>query len=71
MRDDVAMHRECIERIKKLMNWDDAKASLWMMTENPNLGGVTPNYFFLVGRGHKVLAFIEAAEMENKPNEGN
>jgi hypothetical protein len=71
MREDTAMHLECIERIKKLMNWDDAKASLWMMTENPMLGGVTPNYFFLVGRGHKVVNFIKAAEEENKPNEGN
>ncbi len=69
MREDTAMHLECVERIKKLMDWDDAKANLWMSTQNPNLGGTSPDYFFLVGRGYKVLNFIKAAEEENKPHE--
>ena len=44
---------------------DNEKVAKWLVTENLNLGGATPMVAFFNGRGHKVLAFIRAAEWEN------
>jgi hypothetical protein len=52
-------------RVKALMKWDDAKADLWFNTENPLLGGCTPDHLIQIGRAHKLEQFIKAAEEEN------
>jgi len=48
------------------MGWTYRKASDWMTTENPNFGNATPHHLFMVGRSHKVLAFIEQAMSDER-----
>lgn len=45
--------------IKYATKWESSKVSFWMATENPLLGGVSPDFLFAMGRGHKVIEFIE------------
>lgn len=56
-----------VSEIKKLMKWDDEKASIWMTTKNPNFGNVSPMGLILRGRGNKVIQFIGYAKDENFP----
>lgn len=48
---------------------DAEKIATWMTTKNPNFGGGIPLQLFMMGRGHKVLAFIKNAIDENKGSE--
>lgn len=52
------------------MKWDIKKADQWMALKNPLLGGISPLWMIVRGRGHKVKSFILAAIDENKPMEG-
>jgi hypothetical protein len=44
---------------------DVEKKRLWMRTENPHLGGITPNFMIEIGREEKLLKFIETSKEEN------
>lgn len=69
--DSIFTDMEYIAIISRLiqhgLTWDKAKATLWLGTENPNLGGAKPISMILNGRGHKVLKFVIAALEENEP----
>jgi hypothetical protein len=49
------------DRVRVLMEWDQAKADLWMRTANPLLGNIRPTLLIAVGRGAKVRKLIESA----------
>ena len=51
-----------MERVRVLMNWDHAKAMLWMSTENPLLGGIEPAMMIIQGNGDRLARFIKEAE---------
>lgn len=44
---------------------DQDKVAAWLGTPNPNLGGAIPLHLIIIGRGRKVLKFIENAIEEN------
>ena len=44
---------------------DEKKVCSWLMIKNLNLGGVSPITLIAMGRGHKVLQFIEDARDGN------
>ena len=55
---------EIVKQIKeKLLTLlkDDDKVELWLSCSNPNLGMAKPNDLIRIGRGNKVLLFIESA----------
>ena len=45
---------------------DTAKASAWMITKNPLLGGVSPKYLIDVGRFEKLRSFVINSIDENE-----
>ena len=62
--------KELYERVNALMKWDDEKTEYWFKTDNPNLGGVSPDDMIFRGRELKLEQFIANAEYENgDPNE--
>lgn len=54
-----------INRVSKHMSWSPEKVELWLKTPNPFLGNVSPINMVYIGRGYKVLKFIEDA-IENQ-----
>ena len=59
---------ESYEIVKDILDSTD-KAALWFYVNNPHLGNVAPINFFLMGRGHKVLKFVQNAKDENFPQD--
>jgi len=56
---------EIITKIKEkllLLLKDDVKVNQWLNCPNPNFGSVKPITLINIGRGNKVLLFIEAVE---------
>jgi len=53
---------EICQRVQDLMQWDVFKATTWMKTLNPFLGNVSPMGLIRIGRGHKVMSFIDGAQ---------
>jgi len=49
---------------------DRVKAELWMETDNPLLGGMTPWEMIVVGRGRSLLDFIRHSLSENRKPKG-
>ena len=39
---------------------------LWILTPNPLFGGISAAQLFVMGRGHKVRQYVEAAIEESK-----
>lgn len=60
------MQTKIIEHLAKLMGWDEKKALEWWFTPNPHFGNVSPRLMVEIGRGDKVLKFIDAAESEGE-----
>lgn len=56
---------ETYEIVKEILNSSD-KAAVWMITNNPHLGNAAPFDLVLMGRGHKVLKFVQNAQDENR-----
>ena len=50
------------ERVKALLNGDSEKARLWFRTENPMLGGVSPDWMLKNGKAMRLRQFIDEAE---------
>ena len=46
---------------------DRIKAKLWMDTENPSLGNISPNDMIEFGRGEKLITFIMDSLARSKP----
>lgn len=52
---------EIIVKVARQFNGDYTKTKYWLTTENLNLGGLTPLGLIAIGRGHKVLQFVDDA----------
>ncbi len=52
------------------MGWDKKKAQLWFNTQNPLLGGATPNGFELMRGKEKLEGWIRGQLEENAPLAG-
>ena len=57
------MYDDCIKRVQWIMGWMPSKATVWMTTKNPMLGGVSPVNMIALGRGERLSNFIAEAEM--------
>jgi hypothetical protein len=57
---------ECVKKVEKIMGWERWKAVLWMTTENPHFG-TAPSRLITMGRGHKVVQFINTAALLTNP----
>lgn len=44
---------------------DSAKTAQWLLTKNPQFGNIAPLRLIQIGRGNKVLYFVENALREN------
>ena len=62
--EDVRCLFESYDLVKDILD-DSEKAMIWMNTPNPLLGQLVPLNMILIGRGHKLLAFIKNAKDEN------
>lgn len=61
-------HRQPLfARVRKLMDWDAEKTSLWFRTPNPMLGGVTPDWMLEHDRAMRLRQFIDEAEKMSEP----
>jgi hypothetical protein len=47
------------------MEWDEGTTDLWFRTENPMLGGRSPDWMLEHGRARKLAEMIEEAESAN------
>lgn len=56
-------------KILSEMNWSHPKTQTWFKTENPLLGGMSPDEMIKKGRIEKLKQFIEVALDENKREE--
>jgi hypothetical protein len=55
-----------MDMLLDFFNGDGLKVSLWLNTQNGNLGGLSPKALFQLGKGDKVEKFIRNAIEENK-----
>lgn len=58
---------EAEKKVLKHFKGNKSKAALWFRTMNPILGNVSPKYMILVGRGKKLLRFIDTTMNGNLP----
>lgn len=56
-----------VDLLLKHFQGDEAMVILWLETKNPLLGGVAPLDMIKVGRGHKLVAFINNCVEGNRP----
>lgn len=63
------MRTQILNLVINHMKWSADRAEVWMRTDNPLLGGASPNLMVKKGRGHKVLRFVESAIDESTPEE--
>lgn len=64
---NLVITEEFIEIISKILTFfhgDIKKTRAWIITPNLHLGGVPPLKLIMLGRAHKVMQFIDAAEAE-------
>jgi len=59
-------YNELFQKVALHMGWTADKTATWFKTQNPLLGGMSPLGMFLLGRLHKLEAFIETSIEENK-----
>lgn len=62
-----ALSGEASLALRQFFHNDYDKFNRWLQTENPLLGGITPNAMLLAGRGEKLSKFILQCLSENKP----
>ncbi len=58
-----------VKKVKDHMGWTQEKTLLWFASENPNLGGTSPEKMIFLGRFEKLEKWIDCALDENKPIE--
>ena len=57
------------KKIQRHMKWDEATTFYWFDAINPNLGQASPMHMIALGRGHKVLSFVDAQiDLSSAPN---
>lgn len=54
------------ERVKNLLGNNSEKAAMWFRTDNPMLGGVSPDWMLENGREMRLRKFIDEAELSSK-----
>lgn len=54
--------KQLVDRVKRLMDWDDEKTMAWFKTPNFHFGGSSPDMLMVARRSHVVEAFIKEAE---------
>lgn len=59
---DVQILVSAISKVSDFFKGDLIKTGLWMREKNPMFGGLRPISLILLGRGNKVLHFIQAAK---------
>lgn len=58
-------YTELFNVVKEHMGWDNKKTELWFESPNPNFGGTTPNFFYMV-RPEKCEKLILSMISESK-----
>lgn len=61
---------DIISRLLKFFKGDIKLTRTWIVTANYNFGNIPPLRLIVMGKGKKVLQFIENAEYENTPPDG-
>lgn len=59
-------YKVVFKKIKAFFKGNEAKATSWMLQENPWLGGMSPVDMIIIGRGDKLLKWIVSAVDENE-----
>ena len=59
-------NREVVINLVSDFFGSDKKAELWMNSENPLLGGVTPEFMIKVGKSDRLLKFVKTCLDENR-----
>ena len=54
-----------VKLVGQFFDGDLRKTLLWMRLENPMLGNISPNTMIALGRGGKLLQFIQDSVAEN------
>ncbi len=58
---------DIFELVLPFFDGDEKKTAIWMLTENPHLGGISPIDLWNFGKGKKLIKFIENRLSENEP----
>lgn len=61
------LRAESRDLVLRFFNGDEEKTNLWFETENPLLGGITPNIFEVIRGSDKLLKFIKELLEQNEP----
>lgn len=57
---------EILNLVADFFDGDPAKTELWMRTDNPLLGGISPEFMVRIGRSGKLLKIVRQCLDENK-----
>lgn len=63
---DIYLKHMCYDKVNSFFK-NQSKTRVWMETENPGLGGVTPIDMIAMGRYQKLMDFIENCLEGNRP----
>lgn len=56
---------EIASRVREFFHGDTEKTALWLLTDNPNFGNVSPLQLMRLGQAHMVVAFVRDAMEAN------
>lgn len=62
--EQISYYPKAYDLVDSFFN-DNIKTQLWLSTDNPGLGGVSPKWMLASGRGEKLLQFIKDSLDEN------
>lgn len=57
---------EIAELLAKTFQKDPKNIALWLLTPNPNFGGLVPSWMYLSGRSEKLLKLMRQMVSENE-----
>jgi hypothetical protein len=60
------MLEQALKLVQDFFKEEPEKYELWMKTDNPMLGGVSPEWMIAIGREHKLINFIVNSILENQ-----
>lgn len=58
--------QDVFKLVSDFFNGDKDKTDLWFMSENPLLGGISPNHMINCGRYDRLLSFVKTCLAENE-----
>lgn len=56
-----------INRANDFFDFDNQKVLTWLNTKNNNFGGISPALLIAMGKGEKVLSFMDSVRDGNIP----